>query len=82
MMNKITIALLSVALLAAVYALAGCKCTPPGPPLSCDQMGETMAEGDIRHHRVMRLNQQSLMGDIDRALLIDKPSKLTDKRIP
>ena len=53
-------------------------------PFGCawDQLGETTAEGHRRHRRVLRINRQEMMSDIDRALLLDKPSKLTDKRIP
>ena len=54
-------------------------------PLGCgsnEQLGETAAEGSRRHERVLRINQSELMSDIDRALLFDQPSKLTDKRIP
>jgi len=53
-------------------------------PFGCatDQLGETTAEGNRRHRRVLRINRQEMMADIDRALLLDKPSKLTDKRIP
>ncbi|MHC4497583.1 MAG: hypothetical protein ACYS83_09755 [Planctomycetota bacterium] len=46
------------------------------------QLGETEAEGRRRHRRVKYINQQQLMADIDAFLLLDKPSKLTDKRIP
>ena len=48
----------------------------------CAQLGETTAEGRRRHIRTARINQQELMGDLDRVGLADKPSKLTDKRIP
>jgi hypothetical protein len=54
-------------------------------PLGCrsyDQMGETTAEGHRRHKRVLRLNNQGMMEDLDTFMLLDKPSKLTDKRIP
>ena len=53
-------------------------------PFGCSssQPGETAAEGNRRHQRVFRINQQLLMADIDTVLLLDKPSKLTDKRIP
>ena len=53
-------------------------------PLACNtsQLGETEAEGHRRRARVMRINQNELMSDIDRVLLLDKPSRLTDKRIP
>ena len=53
-------------------------------PFGCawDQMGETTAEGSRRHKRMLRINRQEMLADIDRALLLDKPSKLTDKRVP
>lgn len=54
-------------------------------PLGCSslsQPGETVAEGNRRHNRVLRLNQQEMMADIDAALMLDEPSRLTDKRIP
>ena len=53
-------------------------------PYGCSskQMGETVAEGHRRHRRNLRLNQQEMMEDIDMFLLLDKPSRLTDKRIP
>ncbi len=54
--------------------------------LSCgcawDQPGETAAEGSRRHSRVFRINRQEFWSDLDRALLLDQPSKLTDKRLP
>ena len=46
------------------------------------QPGETKAEGHRRHLRNLSINQQEMMADIDKVLLFDKPSKLTDKRIP
>ncbi len=65
--------ILGILLCALVLLSVGC---------STSQMGETSAEGRRRHKRVIRLNQQELMSDIDRAFMLDKPSKLTDKRIP
>lgn len=44
--------------------------------------GETAAEGRRRQERVARINHQEMMGDIEKALLLDKPSTLTDRRIP
>jgi hypothetical protein len=35
-----------------------------------------------RHRRVLRINRQGMLADIDRTLLLDKPSKLTGDRIP
>jgi hypothetical protein len=57
-----------------IFLPCGCK--------SYEQMGETAAEGRRRHLRNQRINQQQLMADLDRFMLLDKPSKLTDKRIP
>lgn len=48
----------------------------------CSQPGETTDEGSRRHNRNISINQQELNQDIDRALLLDKPSKLSDKRVP
>jgi len=46
------------------------------------QPGETAAEGHRRHQRTLRINQQQMMADLDKLMLLDKPSRLTDKRIP
>ncbi len=53
-------------------------------PSGCaqEQPGETLAEGQRRHKRVLRINHQEMMEDIDKFLLLDRPSRLTDKRIP
>jgi len=66
--------ILPVILLVLVFTPFGCS--------TFSQPGETAAEGHRRHQRIARINQQELMEDIDKALLIDKPSKLTDRRIP
>ena len=72
MMKKaFVLTILSTVLCALVFWLGGCS-----------QPGETMAEGHRRHRRNLRVNQQEMMGDVDRAMLTDKPSKLTDRRIP
>ena len=65
---------LAVIIFVFVLLPSGCK--------SYEQMGETAAEGRRRHLRNQRLNQQQLMADLDTFWLVDKPSKLTDKRIP
>ena len=51
-------------------------------PCGCAQPGETAADGHRRHLRKLRIDTQEMMRDIDKVLLTDKPSKLTDKRIP
>ena len=48
----------------------------------CSQPGETAAEGRRRHIRNMRINQEGLNRDIDKVMLFDKPSTLSDKRAP
>jgi len=54
----------------------------PGGCGSWAQPGETEAEGHRRHLRNLSINQQEMMADIDKVLLLDEPSRLTDKRIP
>lgn len=66
--------ILVVVLCALFLVPFGCK--------SYDQLGETVAEGRRRHKRVLRINRQEMMYDLDAVMLLDKPSKLTDKRIP
>lgn len=44
--------------------------------------GETAAEGRRRHKRVVRNNFEQMRADIDMVLLLDRPSHLTDKRLP
>lgn len=63
----------AVMLCALFFLFAGC---------SSRQMGETTAQGQIRHQRNLRINQQQMMADIDKAVLLDEPSRLTGKRIP
>jgi len=60
-------------LYACMLLLAGCTTRQPG---------ETAAEVHRRHHRAGSLNSQMMMADIDKFLLLDKPSMLTDRRIP
>jgi hypothetical protein len=62
--------------------LAVLLCTASFWLCSCEQPGEPMAEGHRRHLRNLSVNQQNLNADIDRVLLNDKPSTLTDKKIP
>jgi len=65
--------ILAVVLWVLVFLPCGCSSTQPG---------ETAAEGRRRHDRVARINQQEMMQDIDKTLMLDRPSRLTDKRIP
>lgn len=66
--------ILVVALLVLVFMPFGCS--------SFSQPGETAADGNRRHHRTASINQQVMMSDIDATLMYDRPSRLTDKRIP
>jgi len=66
--------ILSIILWALVFAGFGCG--------SWAQPGETTAEARRRHKRVLSINRQEMMADIDKVLLLDEPSTLTDKRIP
>lgn len=74
-MKNITVStILTATLCVLVLLLAGC----------CgyfSQPGETEAEGHMRHLRNLRINQQELIGDIDRALLMDEPAKSTPIKI-
>ena len=66
--------LFALALLVSVAALlSGCSWRHPG---------ETVAEVDRRHERMLRLNSELLLSDLDMVLMLDRPSQLTDKRIP
>ncbi|MFA5553552.1 MAG: hypothetical protein WDA68_03220 [Phycisphaerae bacterium] len=72
-MKRAFIIIVLVALLCSlVISLSGC---------TMEQPGETTAEGHRRHIRNVRLNNQQLNQDLDRLLLFDKPSKLSDKTI-
>jgi len=66
--------ILVIVLCALFFVPLGCK--------SYEQMGETTAEGHRRHERTLRINRQEMMADLDAIMLLDKPSTLTDKRIP
>ncbi len=66
--------ILALILWVLVFLPGGCK--------SYEQPGETAAEGQRRHLRNARINQGEMMADLDKSMLSDKPSKLTDKRIP
>jgi len=76
-MKSVSVAVCKVVLAVILLVLV---LTPFGCSLS--QPGETVAEGHRRHQRVVRINQQELMADVDTVLMLDEPSNLTDKRIP
>jgi hypothetical protein len=64
---------LAVGLYLCAFGLAGCKTAQPG---------ETADEINRKHARVLRLNSEMMMSDIDHFLLLDKPSMLSDRRVP
>jgi hypothetical protein len=74
MRNKIVVSLLIVALLAMVVMSSGCGLF--GHP------GKTAAEVNREHVRMLKVNESQMMADVDKALLLDEPSKLTDKHLP
>jgi len=53
-------------------------------PFGCSmsQLGESAAEGNRRHRRILRLYPPELVTDIDQVLFLDRPSRLTERRIP
>jgi hypothetical protein len=65
--------ILAVALLVLVFMPFGCS--------SFSQPGETAAEGHRRHLRTARINQQETMADIDKVIMLDRSSRLTEKRL-
>ena len=78
--EKLTVRNFALCLFTFIFTLCGLIILLGG--CCCMQPGETTAEGHRRHERVLRLNQQEMMADIDRILLLDRPSELTDLRIP
>jgi hypothetical protein len=46
------------------------------------QPGKTAQEVHREHLRVLRVNNQQMMRDIDRLLGFDQPSKLSDRELP
>ena len=70
MMKKAVLMILAVVLFALTIYLSGCS-----------QPGETIAEGHRRHIRNLKINQQSMLKDIDSVMLFEEPSRLSDMKI-
>ncbi len=65
-----------------MFALGLCLCAGLLAGCTTQQPGEMAREVNRRHDRMYRLNFQMMWADIDKFLLLEKPSMLTDKRIP
>ena len=74
MKNRIVVSLLGVVLFVLATMSTGCGLF--------DQQGKTADEVNRDHIRMLRVNQEQLMSDIDRAMFLDKPSTLTEKQLP
>jgi hypothetical protein len=74
MRNRITVSLLVVVLLTLAVMSTGCGLF--------GQPGKTAAEVNRDHIRTLKVNENEMMADVDKALLIDKPSKLTERHLP
>ena len=55
--------------------IGGCMHCGPNP-------GETPAEAGRRRERVLRLNLNEMMADVDNFLMLDEPSRLTQQDLP
>jgi len=73
-LGKISNLVASLLLLGLILVASGCG--------SYAQPGETAAERSRRHRRILRVNHSQMMDDIDRLLHLDRPSRLTDRRLP
>ena len=75
--------MLAGCLLGLLFWLGGCNAASNVCKIGdWSQPGETEAEGNRRHVRNMRVNQQNFMRDLDGLLHLDRPSKLTELRVP
>jgi hypothetical protein len=71
MRKKVVVSLLTVVALALVIMSTG-----------CGQQGKTAAEVNRTHIRVLQIQNQQLMRDIDRTFDLDQPTTLTERHIP
>lgn len=73
MMKKALVSVFLGFVFCSLIFVVGCCC--------CGQPGETKAEVNRRHVRAYSINHQEMKQDIDRVLLLDEPTKLTDKKV-
>ena len=76
-MSRFNLRALALALILCVLVVLSSGCAS-----GWNYPGETAAEGGRRHKRVVRNNFEQMRSDIDMVLLLDRPSNLTDKRLP
>lgn len=76
-MRRFNLRALALALILCVLVILPCGCAS-----WWNYPGETAAEGKRRHKRVVQTNFEMMRADIDTVLLLDRPSNLTDKRLP
>jgi hypothetical protein len=74
MRNRITVSLLVVVLSALVVMSTGCG--------FFDHTGKTAAEANRDHIRTLKVNNGQMMSDVDEALFLNEPSKLTERHMP
>ena len=67
---------LALAFVLVVLVFSTCGCTSWTTP------GETSAESARRRDRILRANSQAMVSDMEAVLMLDRPSQLTDRRLP
>ncbi len=78
-MRKLAVLMLLVAFSVVVFAVAGCsRQKPEGEVVT---QSETSIEYNTKITRAKKIRDQQMVEDIDRALLIDKPSRLNELRV-
>ncbi len=65
---------LAFVLVVIVLTTGGCK--------SWTTPGETSAEARRRRDRIVRVNSEQMVADMEAVLMLDRPSKLSDRRLP
>ena len=96
MKNGFVLTILGIVLCALVFWLGGCRYPVQAVDFLEDAVedvaflgsgeefalpGETEAERRRRWARIKRIDRQNMEEDMESVLLLDKPSKLTDRRI-
>jgi hypothetical protein len=65
-----------IVIVALVMTVVGSGCGPWASP------GETGAEANRRRERTLRVNNSEMWSDIDDFLMLDEPSRLTERDLP